>query len=367
MSASLRLAEALARQHNLEDRELLCLLEEQNPEVWEFLRGKAQEQCREVYGNRVFIRGLIEFTNFCKNDCYYCGIRKSNRQVQRYRLTEEQILRCCQAGYKLGFRTFVLQGGEDLWFTDERLCGLVRAIKERWPDCAVTLSVGERSRESYRLLKEAGTDRYLLRHETATPSHYQRLHPPQLSLAHRMECLQALKDLGYQVGAGFMVGSPWQTLEDLVRDLRFLKDFQPHMVGIGPFLSQKDTPFREFPNGSGELTLRLLSIIRLLLPGVLLPATTALGTLLPQGREQGILHGANVVMPNLSPQDAREKYTLYDNKLHSGAEAAESLDLLRESLSKIGYEIPVDKGCGPVPGHSSRERRLKAPGFSERR
>ena len=238
----------------------------------------------------------------------------------------------------------MLQGGEDPWFTDERLCAMVRAIKERWPDCAVTLSVGERSRESYRLLKEAGADRYLLRHETATPGHYAKLHPPELSLAHRLECLRQLKELGYQVGAGFMVVSPYQTLEDLVRDLRFLKEFGPHMVGIGPFLSQKDTPFRDFPNGSGELTLLLLSIVRLLLPGVLLPATTALGTLLPGGREQGILHGANVVMPNLSPEDAREKYTLYDNKLHSGAEAAESLNLLRKSLGGIGYEVAVSRG-----------------------
>lgn len=354
MSAPQKLAETLAACHNLEDGELLLLLRDSGPHTREFLRQQAQAQAQAFYGNQVFIRGLIEFTNFCKNDCYYCGIRRSNPQAQRYRLSQELILACCQAGYRLGFRTFVLQGGEDPWFTDERLCAMVRAIKERWPDCAVTLSVGERSQESYRLLKEAGADRYLLRHETATPGHYAKLHPPELSLAHRLECLRQLKELGYQVGAGFMVGSPYQTLEDLVRDLRFLKEFGPHMVGIGPFLSQKDTPFRDFPNGSGELTLLLLSIVRLLLPGVLLPATTALGTLLPGGREQGILHGANVVMPNLSPEDAREKYTLYDNKLHSGAEAAESLGLLRESLSKIGYEIPIDKGSGPVPGHSSR-------------
>ncbi len=354
MSAPQKLAETLAACHNLEDGELLLLLRDSGPHTREFLRQQAQAQAQAFYGSQVFIRGLIEFTNFCKNDCYYCGIRRSNPQAQRYRLSQEQILACCQAGYGLGFRTFVLQGGEDPWFTDERLCAVVRAIKERWPDCAVTLSVGERSQESYRLLKEAGADRYLLRHETATPGHYQKLHPPELSLAHRLECLRQLKELGYQVGAGFMVGSPYQTLEDLVRDLRFLKEFGPHMVGIGPFLSQKDTPFRDFPNGSGELTLLLLSIVRLLLPGVLLPATTALGTLLPGGREQGILHGANVVMPNLSPEDAREKYTLYDNKLHSGAEAAESLNLLRQSLSKIGYEIPIDKGSGPVPGHSSR-------------
>ena len=340
----LALAETLAKDHRLEKGELLELLRGRDPEVSAYLQDRARRTALARYGNRVFVRGLIEFTNYCKNDCYYCGIRRSNRNAHRYRLTQEDILACCQLGHRLGFRTFVLQGGEDPWFTDHRLVELVREIKARHPDCAVTLSVGERSRESYRLLKEAGADRYLLRHETASPDHYARLHPPEQTLASRMDCLRVLKELGYQVGAGFMVGSPYQTLEDLAEDLAFLQEFQPHMVGIGPFLSQHDTPFREFPNGSGELTLFLLSVIRLLLPGVLLPATTALGTLLPNGREEGILHGANVVMPNLSPEDAREKYTLYDNKLHSGAEAAESLGLLRESLAKIGYEIPVSRG-----------------------
>ena len=341
---ALSLAETLVSCHNLEDQEFLWLLEHRDPEVSEYLRREAQATAQAHYGNQVFIRGLIEFTNYCKNDCYYCGIRKSNLQAQRYRLSKEEILACCDLGYDLGFRTFVLQGGEDPWFTDDRLSAIVTAIKEAHPDCAITLSVGERSRESYQRLKEAGADRYLLRHETATDSHYQKLHPSLLRLAHRMECLSNLKELGYQVGAGFMVGSPYQTLEDLVRDLRFLKEFQPHMVGIGPFLSQHDTPFKDFPNGSGELTLFLLSVIRLLLPEVLLPATTALGTLLPEGREAGILHGANVVMPNLSPEEARGKYLLYDNKLATGAEAGESLGLLRENLRKIGYEIPVSRG-----------------------
>ena len=271
MTRPLELAQRLVQDHNLPDEDLLELLNTCTPEVDEFLRESAQRTCQQYYGNQVFIRGLIEFTNICKNDCYYCGIRKSNHRAQRYRLTPEEVLACCDLGYDLGFRTFVLQGGEDPWFTDERLCPLVASIKERHPDCAITLSVGERSRESYRRLKEAGADRYLLRHETATASHYAKLHPPELSLAHRMECLRELKDLGYQVGAGFMVGSPYQTMEDLVRDLRFLKEFSPHMIGIGPFLTQHDTPFREFPNGSGELTLFLLSVIRLMLPGVLLP------------------------------------------------------------------------------------------------
>ncbi len=341
---TLALAERLAEEHDLEDGELLRLLERRDPETGAYLRRQAQAAARAQYGNQVYIRGLIEFTNYCKNDCYYCGIRKSNRRARRYRLTAGEILACCDMGYALGFRTFVLQGGEDPWFTDGRLCALVSAIRERYPDCAITLSVGERSRESYRLLKEAGAQRYLLRHETATERHYRQLHPPEMELSHRMACLYALRELGYQVGAGFMVGSPGQSPEDLVRDLRFLKEFRPHMVGIGPFLHQQYTPFRDCPNGSGELTLFLLSVIRLLLPETLLPATTALGTLLPGGREAGILHGANVVMPNLSPEDARGKYLLYDNKLASGAEAAECLEQLRESLGKIGYEIPVSRG-----------------------
>lgn len=268
---------------------------------------------------KVFIRGLIEFTNYCKNDCYYCGIRNGNRNIERYRLGEEQILSCCEEGYSLGFRTFVLQGGEDPWFHDDRLCRIISSIKNKFPDCAVTLSVGERSYDSFKRLYDAGADRYLLRHETATKDHYERLHPQNLKLENRLQCLKFLREIGYQTGCGFMVGSPFQTPEDIVRDLRFIKEFRPHMVGIGPFLSQKDTPFKDYPNGSGELTLRLLSIIRLMLPEVLLPATTALGTLMPNGRELGILHGANVVMPNLSPLDAREKYTLYDNKLCSAA------------------------------------------------
>ena len=312
MSRALALARQLADTHNLPDGDLLYLLEHRDPEAAELLRSRAQALCQEVYGRRVFIRGLIEFTNFCKNDCYYCGIRKSNRRAQRYRLSQEDILSCCGMGYGLGFRTFVLQGGEDPWFTDERLCAIVRAIKARWPDCAVTLSVGERSRESYRLLREAGADRYLLRHETVTPSHYQKLHPPELSLAHRLACLGDLKDLGYQVGAGFMVGS--QQTRDLVRTLRFLKDFQPHMVGIGPFLSQKDTPFREFPNGSGELTLFPLNHPALCQEGAC-PHHGPGHSCCPVAGSRASSTGPTWWMPNL-PQDALGKYTLYDNKLH---------------------------------------------------
>ena len=344
MKSPADIAEKLVKAHDLNDEELFNLIVFRDELSSEILKDGARRLCQELYGKRVFIRGLIEFSNFCKNDCYYCGIRRSNRNIERYRLNEDEILSCCEEGFALGFRTFVLQGGEDPWFDDEKLCHIVSSIKRKFADCAVTLSIGERSYQSYKKLFDAGADRYLLRHETATESHYAKLHPENLKLKNRIRCLKDLREIGYQTGCGFMVGSPFQTPEDIVRDLRFIKEFRPHMVGIGPFLSQKDTPFKDYPNGSGELTVFLLSIIRLLLPEVLLPATTALGTLLPNGRELGILHGANVVMPNLSPQEAREKYTLYDNKLNSGSEAAENLELLRKSLSKIGYEIACSRG-----------------------
>ncbi len=298
----------------------------------------------EIYGRDVYLRGLIEFTNYCKNDCLYCGIRRSNRSADRYRLTEKQILDCCQTGYQLGFRTFVLQGGEDPFYTDERLCSIVREIKKLYPDCAVTLSVGERSRESYARLREAGADRYLLRHETADAGHFAKIHPGELSLEQRIRCLRDLKELGYQVGCGFMVGSPYQTIDSIVADLEFIKEFQPHMVGIGPFIPHHSTPFAKEPAGSLELTLYLLAIVRLMLPDVLLPATTALGTIHPRGRELGLLAGANVVMPNLSPTEVRSKYLLYDNKICTGDEAAECRRCLERRVESVGYKIVVSRG-----------------------
>ena len=298
----------------------------------------------EIYGKKVFIRGLIEFTNYCKNNCRYCGIRAQNKKADRYRLTPEEILRCTDSGYALGFRTFVLQGGEDPYFSDEILISLVKEIKGRHPDCALTLSVGERTYESYRNLKEAGADRYLLRHETANREHYGRLHPREMSWEHRIGCLKALKELGYQTGAGFMVGSPGQTEEDLADELLFLKELRPEMVGIGPFIPHQDTPFRDEPAGSAELTLFLLSLIRLTLPDVLLPATTALGTIDPMGREKGIKCGANVLMPNLSPANVREKYLLYDNKICTGDEAAQCIECLKDRIRRTGCEIVTDRG-----------------------
>lgn len=304
------------------------------------------EACRvrdEVYGRKVFMRGLIEITSHCRNNCLYCGLRR-DVQCRRYRLSKEQILDCCRTGHQLGFRTFVLQGGEDAWFTDERVCDIVRTIKTQFPDSAVTLSLGERGYDSFARLRKAGADRYLLRHETADATHYSHLHPAEMSFEHRMQCLRDLRALGYQVGAGFMVGSPGQTIETLKKDLDFITSFRPEMVGIGPFIPAAGTPFEHQPAGSVELTLRLLAIIRILHPHVLLPATSALGTLHPQGRERAINAGANVVMPNLSPQDTRALYSIYNNKLSTGSEAAESAADIRLRMAALGMEVPIARG-----------------------
>ena len=327
-----------------ESRELEELLRTEDEEILAYLYAQARKVREKHYGRDVYIRGLIEFTDYCRNNCYYCGIRKSNANALRYRLSKEDILTCCKEGYRLGFRTFVLQGGEDGWFTDERLCDIVSAIRAQFPDCAITLSVGERSYDSYKRLYDAGADRYLLRHETYDEKHYSRLHPPQLSASHRKQCLWNLKKIGYQVGTGFMVGSPYQRPENLADDMLFLAKLNPQMVGIGPFIPHHETPFARMPGGTAELTVYMLGLIRLLLPRVLLPATTALGTIAEDGREKGILAGANVIMPNLSPAQVREKYLLYDNKLCTGDEAAESLNHLRERMEKIGYHIVVSRG-----------------------
>ena len=299
---------------------------------------------REVYGDAVYIRGLIEVSNYCKNNCYYCGIRAGNNKVTRYRLSKEDILACCKEGYKLGFRTFVLQGGEDPYFTDEVLCDWVGAIRKQYPDCAITLSLGERSKESYQALFDAGANRYLLRHETADAEHYGKLHPEEMLLETRKQSLFALKEIGYQVGSGFMVGSPYQTLDFLVKDIRFLQELKPDMIGIGPYLTHLDTPFRDFPNGSFDLTIRLIAILRILFPWALIPATTALGTIRPDGREEGLKAGANVVMPNLSPVDVRKLYALYENKISTGEEAAQGKKLLEERVRKAGYRVVTDVG-----------------------
>lgn len=334
----------LEQEHRLTEEEFAALLRGRTPELETLLREKADRARRQHYGNSVYVRGLIEFTNYCKNNCYYCGIRAANPNVTRFRLTEEEILACCREGHGLGFRTFVLQGGEDPFWTPQKIEQLVRRVKEEFPDCAVTLSVGEQPREVYAAWRQAGADRYLLRHETADFDHYRRLHPAAMSPENRQRCLWDLKELGYQVGCGIMVGSPGQTPEHIAKDLLFMQQLQPHMVGIGPFLPQKDTPFGGEKAGTAEETVFLLSILRLLLPRVLLPATTALATLHPHGREMGILAGANVCMPNLSPAKARENYTLYDNKLHAGTESAQALELLKEQMAAIGFQVVCHRG-----------------------
>lgn len=333
------------KERTLSEEEFVLLLQQSgDAAVRETLRREALALCRNYYGNQVYIRGLIEFTNYCKNNCYYCGIRRDNPHVRRYRLSTEEILSCCREGYGLGYRTFVLQGGEDPYFTDERMTEPIRQIRGEYPDCAITLSIGEREKDSYRKFREAGADRYLLRHETADPAHYRSLHPEEMHFSHRIQCLYDLKALGYQVGAGFMVGSPGQKLEHMAKDLLFLQKLQPEMVGIGPFIPHHDTRYAKEQAGSVEMTLFLLSVIRILLPKVLLPATTALGTMDPVGREKGLLAGANVIMPNLSPEKNRKDYSLYDNKICTGEEAAQSIASLRKRVESVGCQVVTDRG-----------------------
>ena len=341
---TLSIIEKLKTEQNASREELVFLLENITDSEREELRRAAQEKSLKIFGGRVYIRGLIEISSYCKNDCLYCGLRRSNKNAVRYRLTKEQILSCCEQGHALGFRTFVLQGGEDGYFTDEVMCDIVSEIRRRYPDCAITLSLGERSEQSLQRLFDSGADRYLLRHETADEKHYARLHPDIMSGARRKGLLCTLKKIGYQTGAGFMVGSPYQTIENLADDLLFVKELSPQMCGIGPFIPHKDTVFRDFAQGSPELTLTLLSVLRLMNPRVLLPATTALGTIHPKGRELGILHGANVVMPNLSPREHRKDYAIYDNKICTGDEAAECIRCLSGKLNAIGYQIVTDRG-----------------------
>ena len=341
---NLSIIEQLKTTQTATREQLIYLLKHITDAEREVLREAAQQTAQAVFGNKIYIRGLVEISSICKRDCRYCGLRRSNPNAVRYRLAPEQILSCCEKGYALGFRTFVLQGGEDGFFSDEVVCGVVREIKRRCPDCAVTLSLGERGDESFRRLYAAGADRYLLRHETADLAHYAKLHPDSMSGAERQRQLFALKQIGYQTGAGFMVGSPYQTAENLADDLLFLKKLQPQMCGIGPFIPHKDTEFRDFSQGSLELTLTLLAVIRLMHPHILLPATTALGTIHPQGRELGILHGANVVMPNLSPLEHRKDYAIYDNKICTGDEAAECIRCLSVRMKRIGYKIVTERG-----------------------
>ena len=330
--------------NSLSKQEFIELLANRDTNLDQYLFEKARNVTEKYFDKNIYIRGLIEVSNYCKNDCYYCGIRCSNRNVERYRLSKEQILECCEIGYDLGFRTFVLQGGEDNFYKDEKMIDIISSIRKTYEDCAITLSLGEKSYDTYKKYFEAGANRYLLRHETATDEHYAKLHPANMSLSTRKQCLNDLKEIGFQVGCGFMIGSPYQTMENIADDLLFIRDFQPEMVGVGPYISHKDTPFKDESNGSMDLTLFILGLIRLILPNSLIPATTALASINETGRESGILAGANVVMPNLSPTDVRAKYLLYDNKVSTGDEAAEGLFQLKCKIEKIGYKIVVDRG-----------------------
>ena len=339
------LIDELASRHTLSPDGYEQLIERRTPEAAEHLAKRADAVRREIYGNTVFVRGLIEISNICKNDCLYCGIRASNRNVERYRLDPDTIVACACDGWEYGYRTIVLQGGEETtYYSDDVLCYVIERIIKACPDTAVTVSMGERGRASFQRLYDAGATRYLLRHETANKEHYERLHPASMSFEHRMQCLRDLRDIGYQVGAGMMVGSPFQTTRHLVDDLVFIETFKPDMVGIGPFIPHHDTPFANEPAGTLELTLYLLSIIRLIYPRVLLPATTALGTIDPLGREKGVQAGANVVMPNLSPVAVRKQYELYDNKICTGDESAVCRGCLARRMAKVGYEVVVDRG-----------------------
>ncbi len=344
MAQTAQLITSLAHEHDLPDDGLLALITSTEPDINALLAKAADKIRRQYYGDSVYIRGLIEFTNYCRNNCYYCGIRAANSQVQRYRLTQEEILVCCAEGYRLGFRTFVLQGGEDHYFTDDKICSIISAIRKNHPDCAITLSIGEKERASYQAYFDAGANRYLLRHETADEAHYRRLHPAGMSLANRKRCLFDLKEIGYQVGAGFMVGSPWQTPQNLLTDLRFLQQLAPDMIGIGPYITHAHTPFKDKTSGTLSASLRLLSILRLMFPYALLPATTALGTIAPNGRELGLQAGGNVVMPNLSPASVRRLYELYANKICTGEEAAQCRGCLEARVKMAGYNIVTDIG-----------------------
>ena len=338
------LIDKLNANKTLSKSEWIGLISGFTPETAEYAGNIADNIRREIFSDKVYIRGLIEISSYCKNNCLYCGIRADNKDCMRYRLTKEDILSCCREGYRLGFRTFVMQGGEDAYYNDDLLCDIIFKIKSEFPDCAVTLSLGERGKDSFQRLFDAGANRYLLRHETADKKHYRYLHPPEMSYDARMKCLSDLKEIGYQTGCGFMVGSPGQTPECLAEDMLFIDEFKPQMVGIGPFISHHDTPFADCKNGSVDMTVFLLSLIRIMLPDVLLPATTALATLSPDGRERGLSVGANVVMPNLSPISVRKKYELYDNKAVSDSEAAEGLEDLKRRVEKIGYRIVEDRG-----------------------
>ena len=344
MSDNIKLIDKLKKENTLSGDEWFSLLTSFTEEDRLYAAKAAREVTDSIYGKDIYIRGIVEFSNICKNDCYYCGLRAGNSNLERYRLSEDEIYECCKEGYEYGFRTFVLQSGEDLHYDTETICRIISRIKNDYPECAITLSIGEKSYEEYKAYKEAGADRYLLRHETANKAHYERLHPENMSWDNRIRCLHDLKELGFQTGCGIMIGSPYQTTECIVDDMLFMADFKPEMIGLGPFLPHSDTPFKDEPKGSYELTLFLISLCRLMLPHALIPATTALGTIKPLGREEGVQAGANVIMPNLSPVAVRKKYMLYDNKICTGDSSSECRGCIEKRMEAIGYNVIISRG-----------------------
>ncbi|MCI8306564.1 MAG: [FeFe] hydrogenase H-cluster radical SAM maturase HydE [Lachnospiraceae bacterium] len=344
------LVDELSCRHTLCDADMRKLISNTDDCDVSYLMEKAREAAGKVYGKDIYIRGLIEISNYCRNNCYYCGIRRGNDRAERYRLTMAEIRECIDYGYQLGFRTFVLQGGEDAALTDDFLTEIIGAVKTQYDDCAITLSIGERTYDSYVRLYDAGADRYLLRHETADSGHYGKLHPADMSYENRIKCLMQLKEIGYQTGCGMMIGSPYQTVDNIIKDIRLIERLKPHMVGLGPFIPHKDTQFADYAEGSAALTLKIMSVIRIMQPDVLLPSTTALETIVGDAHKTGILAGCNVIMPNLSPEHAKEKYMLYNNKAVSGSEDASGLSVLRANMESIGYNIVTGRGDCKRPG-----------------
>jgi biotin synthase len=333
------LADKLEREQILSREEFKTLLTLDRQEM---LFARARSVAMQIFGNKIYIRGLIEFSNYCKQNCLYCGLRYDNRQLERYRLSKEEILECCEKGHRFGFKTFVLQSGEDNHYTTENMTSIIQTIRKQYPDYAITISNGEKDVATYQAYYDAGANRFLLRHETINPEHYSKLHARERKIETRTECLEQLKKIGFQTGSGIMVGSPGQTIDNIIDDIYFLEKLQPEMIGVGPYLVNKNTPFKNENNGSLELTLRLLSIFRLMCPSVLLPATTALETISSNGRIKGILAGANVVMSNLTPPNFRKNYQLYDGKTEEIA--AINITRFREELNRAGYEISYERG-----------------------
>lgn len=305
----------------MKKKEILEFLLERDSEP---LFSLAQEKTQAVFGRRVFLRGIIEFSNYCQRDCLYCGLRQSNYSLARYRMRKEEIILLSQELIRKGIRTIVLQSGDDFFYSWRDIVRIIEGIKSILPTVALTLSLGERPFSDYREFRQAGADRYLLKHETHNWRLYRFFHPSQ-TLKQRIKTLDYLRQLGFQVGCGNIVGLPYQSREDLADDILFMQEFQPDMVGIGPFLPANNTPLAEFSPGSGELTFKVLALVRLCLPFVYLPATTALESLMPGvGQRQALEIAANVIMPSFTPLEYERLYSIYNNKAKISLEKAEA-------------------------------------------